>query len=286
MGQKKGKGKNMYCSNCGKKLDEGEICLCEVLGENPEMTEANLPSQHNGKSVKKKPSRKKVLAGIIAGVISFIITSTVIPAVFEKLSEKYTPENSEVDIFEGIEDDFILSSSDLEYSKGIVKGNNYSNPWANFKINLDPRFAEGTEADYESYESLLNDCGAYFIADDDGDDISIIFYDAGNTSVTEYATECLDIWQNMAEDLFEETYSESFIQKITFRREARVTEIAGEKYLAVFLTAESPDGFQVVYGDFCAMKDKRIIDISFSADNIEECIELARLFEMCNGYDI
>lgn len=265
----------MYCKNCGKQLDEGEVCLCEILGEDEPK-----------KGSKKMTPWKKILVGVIAGVISFTLTSFVIPAIFEKLSEKDTPENSEVNIFEGIEGDFILASSDTEYTKGTVNGNTYSNPWLNLKFTVDSRFANGTEEDYESYESLLYDCGAYFIADDDGDDFSVLFYDAGSTTVIEYAEECIDIWENSARQAAEEMYSDTFVQSITYRREARVVEIAGEEYLGVFLIEETADDYAVVYGDFCAMKDERIIDISFSADSVEEAVALVHSFEICNGYGI
>ena len=265
----------MYCQNCGKELDEGEVCLCEILGEDEPQ-----------KKPKKTPSKKKIITGIIAGIISFTLTSLVIPATFEKISEKDTPENSEVNVFEGIEGDFVIASAGREYTEGAVNGNTYSNHWANLKITLDSRFAEGTKEDYESYESLLYDCGAYFIADDDGDDLSVIFYDAGKTTVMEYAEESLDLWEQTVKSNSEEIYTESFLQTITYKREARVVEIAGEEYLGVFFIADASDGSSVVYGDFCAMKDDRIIDISFSADSVDEALALAQSFEICNGYDI
>ncbi len=264
----------MYCKNCGKALDEGEVCLCEILGEDEPK-----------KSAKKMTPWKKILVGVIAGVISFTLTSFVIPAIFEKINDK-TPESSEVNIFEGIEGDFALASSGTEYTKGTVKGNTYSNPWANLKIAVDSRFAEGTEEDYEAYESLLYDCGAYFYADDDGDEAGILFYDAGRTTVEEYAEECLYLWEQSAENFYEETYSKTFIQNITYEREARVVEVAGEEYLGVFLIVKVYDEPDVVYGDFCATKDNRIIDIFTVSDSIEESIALAESFEICNGYDI
>lgn len=284
----------MYCGHCGKKLDEGEICLCEILDETIEAPAENMPEpepiyfspQQPEKPAKKKPSWKKVLAGVIAGVISFNVFSFIFSSVFDKIFEDKEPESSETNIFEGIDDDFVIAPSDIEYIKGIVNGNTYSNPWANLKISMDSRFAEGTEEDYEAYESLLYDCGAYFYADDDGDDIGIIFYDAGSTTIIEYAEECLEIWENAANTTAEETYSEAVLQNITFKREARVVEIAGEEYLGVFLTAEAYGESYVVYGDFCAMRDGRIIDISFTGDSIEEGIALVQSFEICSGYNV
>ena len=265
----------MYCKNCGKQLDEGEICLCEILGEDQQK-----------KPEKKMTPWKKILVGVIAGLVSFTLTSFVIPAIFEKMGEKDTPESSQTDVFEGIEGDFVLASSGAEYTKGVVKGNTYSNLWMNVKFTADSRFVNGTEEDYESYESLLYDCGAYFLADDDGDDISVIFYDAGSTTVIEYAEECLDIWEQSVRDAADEIYSAAVKKTITYRREARVVEIAGEEYLGVFLIEDFPDSYTVVYGDFCAMKDGRIIDIGFTADSIDEAVSLVKTFETCNGYDI
>lgn len=272
----------MYCSNCGKKLDDGEVCICEILGENPN-PEANKPQNKNS-------SQRKIIVAIIAGVIaciiSFLAVSVAVFVMYEKANEKNVAETSDVDIFEGIQGDFILEPSDTQYSKGKVSGNTYSNQWADLTVTLAPRFTEGTKEDYEEYSSILYDCGAYFVADDDGDDVSVLFYDAGNTTVREYAEESLDIWENSANEMVREIYSESFAKGITFRREARSVQIAGESYLAVFLIAETEGDALLVYGDFCAKKDGRIIDIGFSADSIEECLELAKQFKICNGQTI
>lgn len=272
----------MYCSNCGKKLDDGEVCICEILGENPN-PEANKPEN-------KKSSQRKIIVAIIAGVIaciiSFLAVSVAVFVMYEKANEKNVDETSDVDIFEGIQGDFVLEPSDTQYSKGKVSGNTYSNQWADLTVTLAPRFTEGTKEDYEEYSSILYDCGAYFVADDDGDDVSVLFYDAGNTTVREYAEESLDIWENSANEMVGEIYSESFAKGITFRREARSVQIAGESYLAVFLIAETEGDALLVYGDFCAKKDGRIIDIGFSADSIEECLELAKQFKICNGQTI
>lgn len=265
----------MYCKNCGKELEDGEICLCEFLDE-----------EQPRKSEKKMPPWKKILIGVIAGLVSFTLTSFVIPAIVDKIFEDKPSDTAQTDVFEGIEGDFVIASSDTEYTKGVVKGNTYSNPWMNVKFTVDSRFAEGTEEDYDSYETLLYDCGAYFYADDNGDDIGVVFYDAGSTTVMEYAEECLEIWEQSVRDTADEIYSAAVAKSITYRREARVVEIAGEEYLGVFLIEEFPDNFAIVYGDFCAMKDGRIIDISFTADSVEDMLSLVQTFEMCSGYDL
>lgn len=268
----------MYCSNCGKKLEDGETCICEIMGENPDT------------SAKKKTSAKKiilaVIAGTVASIVSFLAVSIAISAIYERANEEKSSQTEETDVFEGIEGDFVLEPSDAEYTKGEVSGNTYSNGWAGFALSLDSRFAEGTQEDYDAYETLLYDCGAYFYADDDGDEVTIVFYDAGDTSVVEYAGECLADWEYAANESFEQVYSEAFIEGVTFTREARTVSIAGEEYLASYLTAERDGEILVVYGDFCAVKDGRIIDISFSADSIEESLELAKKFMPCNGQAI
>ena len=82
--------------------------------------------------------------------------------------------------------------------------------------------------------------------------------------------------------MIKEIYSESFAEGVTCRREARTVQVAGENYLAVFLVTEKDGDIFMVYGDFCAKKDGRIIDIGFSADSIDECLRLAGQFERCN----
>lgn len=271
----------MYCSNCGKKLEDGEVCLCEIMGEN---------SEFPPKPEKKKTSVKKIILGVIAGtlasIVSFLAVSVAVSVFYEKANEKNNPLTEEIDIFAGITDDFVIQPTDEKYSKGIVSGNTYSNPWANLTVTLGSRFVEGTKEDYEDYSSLLYDCGAYFVADDDGDDLSVLFYDAGNTTVREYAEESLDIWEDSAKEMIKEIYSESFAEGVICRREARTVQVAGEKYLAVFLVTEKDGDVFMVYGDFCAKKDGRIIDIGFSADSINECLELAKKFIPCNGQTI
>lgn len=280
MGQKERWG-IMFCSVCGRKLEKGEVCLCEFSEEGSIFEKDGYFSD---KPVKKeKPFWKKILTGILAGILSGVISFTVVYVVFpmiqEKINGEEVSENGDVDVFEGIDGEFILASSEKEYTEGSVSGSAYSNPWANIAVTLDERFKEGTEEDYASYESFRCDCGAYFIADDDNDELTVLFYDAGNMTVREYAEDCLDLWENSAKEMIADTYSESFAKDITYRREARVIDLAGEKYLAVFLITEKDGENFVVYGDFCAMKDGRIIDICFSSDNVEECLEIARAFK-------
>ena len=270
----------MYCQHCGKKLEDGEVCPCRLTGDN---------SGFSPKSEKKRISAKKIIVAVIAGtvasIVSFLAVSLAISAIYEKANEKNNAQTEETDVFEGIKGDFILEPSGAEYSEGEVIGNTYSNRWAGFTLSLDSRFAEGTQEDYDAYETLFYDCGAYFYADDDGDEVTLLFYDAGGTAV-EYAEECLADWEYAAKESFAQVYSEAFIEGVTFKREARTVSIAGEEYLAAYLTAEKDGEALVVYGDFCSVKDGRIIDISFSVDSIEESLELAKKFMPCNGQTI
>ena len=283
----------MYCSVCGRKLQEGEVCLCTITDDFSEKRDSvscgsdrtQFPDEQADKKAKRKSQWKRLLISVVISFV-FCLSSIIIPEVVRELRKSNAPQNPEINVLEGIEGDFILESSDAEYTKGTVNGNTYSNPWANFKVNFDTRFEEGTEEDYYDHESLLYDCGACFIADDDGDEIAILFYDAGNTTVTEYVEESFEVWQNTAETTFEETYSEDFISKITYRRDAKEVELAGEKYLASFLIAEVEGEEFITYCDICAKKDGRIIDIIIAADNVDECLKTARDFEICSGYGI
>lgn len=282
----------MYCTNCGRELKENEVCVCKSIANEPKTPENNMFDSQSvdsssqsteDKRFKKKPSWKKVLSGVIAGVISFVICSFIVPAIFEKISDDKTSGSTQVNVLEGVEDDFAIESAEVEYVKGTVNGNAYINQWANIKAVFDDRFTEGTQEDYEDYESLLYDCGAYFCADDDGDTVAVLFYDAGEMTVTEYAEECLEVYRETADWILEDTYSESFLENVNYKEDSKVVEIAGEKYLGVFLTPEVDGEALVVYGDFCAVKDGRIIDFNLTADSVEECIELVGLFETCNA---
>lgn len=282
----------MYCGHCGKELAEGEICLCEIMG-----TEETPAAQNDMENVysytyppaqppenKKKTTLKTALAAVLIGALIFSGAAFGFSVMKKAISESLESTTDAADSqssFDEINGDFEIASSGIEYTKGEVIGNTYSNEWANLQTELDGRFAEGTQEDYDFYENLLYDCGAYFIAGDDGDEVCVVFYNAGDLTVKEYAEEASEAWEISADDYYRETFSDSYIEKITYERQYDSVEIAGEKYFAVHLIIKFDGEINSIYSDFCAEKDGRIINISIVSDSVGESIELAGGFKAC-----
>ena len=182
--------------------------------------------------------------------------------------------------FEAIGSDFVIESTKQKYSIGELQGNVYTNEWANLKIELDERFTEASKEHYDAYDNLLTDCGAYFIAEGDGDELGIVFYKGGGYSVKEYCDEALDTWMGSVRSHVNEVFSQEYIRNIVYERDAKPVEIAGEDYLGVFLTVRFENGLSTVYSDYCAEKDRKIIDIVVVADSLEESLGIVDDFEV------
>ena len=96
--------------------------------------------------------------------------------------------------FEAIGSDFVIESTKEKYSVGKLQGSVYTNEWANLCIEVDERFTQAPQEQYDVYDNILSDCGAYFIVEDDGDELGIVFYKGSGYSVKEYCDEALDTW--------------------------------------------------------------------------------------------
>lgn len=282
------KARFMYCPNCGKKLENGEVCYCKVSLETAEASQAFEATDHfypESRRVKstRKERAKKALAGIIIVTAIFLVAFVFWDMADVKLNrgditskvEKVTDNI----IYDAIENEFVLESTDVEYTKGEINGNIYTNEWANIKIEFDERFENAPQEYYDPYENLLSDCGAYFIAEEDGDEIGITFYKAGTHSVKEYCDETIDSWMDALENHFEDVFSQEYIDEIVYTKDAKSVDIAGEEYLGVFLTVGFQNGLSPVYSDYCAEKNRKIIDIVVISDSVEESLDLVGDFE-------
>lgn len=255
----------MNCENCGRVLAEGESCDCTVKKREVSKT---------------KQRARRALTGIIIFLAAFIgalLLDDVPEKEYSSLTdiEKITNNIK----FEAIGSDFVIDSTKQKYGKGELQGNVYTNEWANLKIELDERFTEASQEHYEAYDNLLTDCGAYFIAEGDGDELGIVFYKGGGYSVKEYCDEALDTWMSSVRTHVNEVFSQEYIKNIVYERDAKPVEIAGEDYLGVFLTVRFENGLSTVYSDYCAEKDRKIIDIVVVADSLEESLGLIEGFE-------
>ncbi len=256
----------MNCENCGKTLTDGETCDCV----------AKTPS-----GSKAKRRAKRALTGIAIFLFAFIGALLLDDFLENEYSELTDIEKITNNIkFEAIGSDFVIESTKQKYSAGELKGNVYTNKWANLKIELDERFTEASEEHYDAYDNLLTDCAAYFIAEGDGDELGIVFYKGGGYSVKEYCDEALESWMGSVRTHVNEVFSQEYIRNIVYERDAKPVEIAGEDYLGVFLTVRFENGLSTVYSDYCAEKDRKIIDIVVVADSLEESLGIVDDFEV------
>ena len=255
----------MNCENCGKPLADGETCAC---------------AEASAVGSKAKQRAKRVLTGIILFLVAFIGALLLDDVLEKKYSELTDIEKITNNIkFEAIGSDFIIESSKQQYSAGELKGNVYTNEWANLRIELDERFTEASKEHYNAYDNLLTDCAAYFIAEGDGDELGIVFYKGGGYSVKEYCEETLESWMSSVKVHVNEVFSQEYIENIVYEKNAKAVEIAGEEYLGAFLTVRFENGLSTVYSDYCAEKDRKIIDIVVVADSLEESLGIVDDFE-------
>ena len=255
----------MNCENCGKELSEGEVCCCAEAAP----------------SVSKSKQRAKlVLVGIIVFTAAFVSAMLLSETIENKYSQLTDIEKITNNIkFEAIGSDFVIESTKEKYSVGELKGNVYTNEWANLCIEVDERFTKATQEQYDTYDNLLTDCGAYFIDEDDGDELGIVFY-KGCYSLKEYCDDALESCMGSVRTHVNEVFSQEYIKNIVYEKNASPVEIAGEDYLGVFLTVRFENGLSTVYSDYCAEKDRKIIDIVVVADSLEESLDLVGDFEV------
>ena len=67
------------------------------------------------------------------------------------------------------------SESGVEYTKGTIENNVYTNEWANLKFELDDTWKKGSDADFQSYENENTDCGLIAGLATEGRQLAIAF---------------------------------------------------------------------------------------------------------------
>lgn len=256
----------MNCEKCGKEIAEEEVCNS---------------SEAEPRVSKTRQRAKLTLAGIIVFTVAFVSAMLLSDRIENRYSQLTDIEKITNNIkFEAIGSDFVIDSTKQKYSIGELQGNVYTNEWANLKIELDERFTQAPQEQYDVYDNILSDCAAYFIDGDDGDELGIVFYKGGGYSVKEYCDEALDTWMGSVRTHVNEVFSQEYIRNIVYERDAKPVEIAGEDYLGVFLTVRFENGLSTVYSDYCAEKDRKIIDIVVVADSLEESLGIVGDFEV------
>ena len=77
------------------------------------------------------------------------------------------------------------SKATVEYTKGSISNNVYTNEWANIKFELDnTTWKQGSTADYQSYESATTDCGLIAGISSEGRQLAIIFEENPGNAAT------------------------------------------------------------------------------------------------------
>lgn len=255
----------MNSDNCGKALADSEACDCS--GASPAVSRT-------------KQRAKRVLTGIVVFMVAFVGALLLDDFLEKEYSELTDIEKITNNIkYEAIGSDFVIESTKQKYSIGELTGNVYTNEWANLKIELDDRFTEASQEHYDAYDNLLTDCGAYFIDEGDGDELGIVFYKGGGYSVKEYCDETLESWMDSVRTHVNQVFSQEYIENIVYEKNASPVEIAGEDYLGAFLTVRFENGLSTVYSDYCAEKDRKIIDIVVVADSLEESLDIVGDFK-------
>ena len=255
----------MNCENCGKELTEGEACGCNVAEPSVSKTQQRA---------------RRALVGIIIFMVAFVGALILEDFLEKKYSGLTDIEKITNNIkYEAIGSDFVLESTKLKYNTGELKGRVYVNEWANLRIELDERFTETTQEHYDAYDNLLTDCAAYFIDEGDGDELGIVFYKGGMYSVKEYCDKTIESWMDSVKIHVNKIFTPEFIKGMVYEKNAIPVEIAGETYLGAFLTVRYENGLSTVYSDYCAEKDRKIIDIVVVADSLEESLDIVGDFE-------
>ncbi len=63
----------------------------------------------------------------------------------------------------------------IEYTKGTIENNVYTNEWANIKFELDDTWKKGSDAEFKSYENENTECGLIAGAATEGRQLAIAF---------------------------------------------------------------------------------------------------------------
>ena len=217
------------------------------------------------------PAKKKGLRWwhillIVLGVLFFI---GVVFAIADSSSSDYDDSN-----YVNSHYDFDYSTEpEIEYSKGTVIGNIYTNLWADLKITLPNEYAQKILTDTSNYENEKTDCGLASINELKNKQLVIQFEDLSNYIQDYTVNEYLDILKESAKDsigitIAEIEYSEYFNYKI-----------AGEDYLSLRITNVDTGLTQYIC---CRMIDKHVITIVVLENSDQEAKDILNSFVSAN----
>lgn len=153
----------------------------------------------------------------------------------------------------------------VEYTKGSIKDNVYTNEWANLKFELNDKWCEGSASDYTSYENSTTDCGLIAGKATEGRQLAIVF-ESNPTSL-----------------LNEKSYLDAFVNSIKSASDAytfseyTTQTIAGKEFLCVAMTLDAGNANVYQY-EYVKLYDGKFISIIVTSTSESEAKEaLARV---------
>ncbi len=139
----------------------------------------------------------------------------------------------------------------VDYTKGSVSNNVYTNEWANIKFELDSTWKEGPASDYKTYENTTTDCGLIAGIATEGRQFAIVFEKDITKSYDE--KEYLDNATKMLSGVTGYTYGDYYKKTV-----------AGKEYLGVDITLNA-NGVTVYQAMFVKLYDGRFIAFSVTS---------------------
>ncbi len=260
----------MYCENCGKQLNEGEICACG-------MQQPVYSAQPLAKS-KKMSTGKKVAIGIICFVLAFSLAFAAAftigffagngilgggKEITKQLDEKF-PDNN-----------FTTENSGLLFTNGAFDSDRkiYKNEWLNLQLTCPDGFEEADAELYDEYAVEDSECVAYFIAED-GDEITIGIGDGSDTEPKEYTAYYHASMETYLRNEYLQIYSEEYLKDLEFKNIFDKVTIGGRDYLLSVTYTQYEENVDIVYCMLCLKLDNKFVEIDIITDTLDECTAL------------
>ncbi|MBQ5823196.1 MAG: hypothetical protein IIW48_00140 [Clostridia bacterium] len=254
----------MYCEQCGRELNEGELCNCKEQ-QSVCVAEPVPP--------KKRMTKGKIIAIIAASaVVSFAlwfgVSYFVTNYIFSFNSDLL------IEIEEKYPDEDFIAESGVMFTNGVCVNGVYRNDWLGLQLACPEGYEEVDEQGRAEYDTEDSKCVVYFMAED-GDEISIGIGDGTYTSPKNYAAYYHTNMQTWLEDQYLSVYNETYMQQIEIKNVVNSFAVGGRDYLvsATYAT-HATDGDLIVYCLLCTQLDDQLVEILIVTDTLDECTAL------------
>ena len=255
----------MYCTKCGKKLEDGEICVCTA--QQPVTQPISQPVEVSPQPQKRRMTKGKITAIIvISAVVSFIVFLGIGFLIGDFLATAGGSEILEQIDAKYPDKDFISESNDT-VSHGTITDNVYRNDWLNLQLKCPEGFTEADDDLYEEYTMEDSECVVYFIAED-GDEISIAIGDGAHTAPKEYSA----YYHASLIPILEGQYSDAYGEDVEMKNIFDSVTVGGIEYLVSATYADHEES--VVYCMLCAQVGDQLVEITIVTDTLDECTAL------------